>query len=364
MKSEKLLENFVMAAVLAALAVVWCGCQPEEPAKPGKSEPKQADKQESPAATGEKAVSTTKPVAAEPATTQSDTIDKGLTTSGSTLNYTLGSGSSEPAKGETPAAGKETKAVEAVPLVDNMADLERIDKCSPLWIDKKNKTVVLVGETCQASYPLEFFATLPDRNYEAAVVVTTPPYLVHACLVALGAEPGHPAKFEPKFEPATGTEIAIEVRWKDKDGKVKSAPAQQWIRNIQTKKALDVNWVFAGSIRRKNPKTGKEFYAGNSGDFVSVLNLPTATLDLPIRSTGAMESRLFEGFVENMPPANTPVTIIFKPKVTKKAAADPEATKWMQDLQKDKGGMKSGADSVFPPTGPDDGKEDSKDEEK
>jgi len=64
-----------------------------------------------------------------------------------------------------------------------------------------------------------------------------------------------------------------------------------------------------------------------------------------------MESRLFEGFVENMPPANTPVTIIFKPKVTKKAAADPEATKWMQDLQKDKGGMKSGADSVFRPPG-------------
>jgi hypothetical protein len=357
MKSEKLLENFVAAAVLAAVAVVWCGCQPDEPAKPGKSEPKQAAKQESPAATGEKAVSTAKPVAAAPATTQSDTGT--LTISG-----TLSSGTSEPAKGETPAAGKETKAVEAVPLVDNMADLTKIDHCSPAWIDKKNKTVVLVGETCQASYPLEFFATLPDRDYESVVVVTTPPYIVHAALIVLGAKPGHPVKFEPKFEPATGTEVGIEVRWKDKDGKVKNAPAQQWIRNIQTKKALDTNWVFAGSILRKDPQTGKEDYLANHGDFVSVLNLPMSTLDLPIRSTGAMESRLFEGFIENMPPAKTPVTIIFKPKVTKEAAADPDATKWMQDMQKDKGGMKSGADSVFPPTGPDDGKDDSKDEEK
>ena len=51
-----------------------------------------------------------------------------------------------------------------MPLVDNMpADLERIDKCSPLWIDKQNKQLILEGETCKAAYPLEFFATLPDR---------------------------------------------------------------------------------------------------------------------------------------------------------------------------------------------------------
>ena len=47
-----------------------------------------------------------------------------------------------------------------------------------------------------------------------------------------------------------------------------------------------------------------------------------------------MESRLFEGFVENMPPAKTPVTIVFTPKVEeKKAEGGPggEMEKWMNN---------------------------------
>ena len=110
--------------------------------------------------------------------------------------------------------------------------------------------------------------------------------------------------------------------------------------------------MFAGSVFTKNPETGKEHYAGDSGDFVSVSNLPWATLDLPIRSTRTMESRLFEGFVENMPPAKTAVTIVFKPKIEeKKAAAGPGADmeKWLN-----KGGdAGKGGSSAFGDTTPD-----------
>ena len=141
------------------------------------------------------------------------------------------------------------------------------------------------------------------------------PSVVHAGLLALGAKPGHPVRFDAEFHPATGTEIAIEVRWKDDKGKVQSAAAQKWIRNMRTKEALDVNWVFAGSGFRKDPETGQQRYFGDSGDFISVSNLPTATLDLPINSTKTMESRLFEGALDQMPPAKTPVTIVLKPKL-------------------------------------------------
>ena len=174
-----------------------------------------------------------------------------------------------------------------------MDDLKKLDPNSPAWIDKKHKELILVGEACKAGYPLEFFATLPDRAYEAVVVVTTRPSIVHAGLLVLGAKPGHPVRFDPEFRAATGTVIAIEVRWKDDKGKVQSVPAQKWVRNMRTKKALDVNWVFAGSGFSQGP--GPRRYFGDSGDFISVSNLPTATLDLPINSTKSMDSRLFEG---------------------------------------------------------------------
>lgn len=239
------------------------------------------------------------------------------------LLLTLGSGNSQaaqPVVDDGPEKEEPPKVRDlGAPLVDDVNSLKKLHPQSPIWIDLQNKQLVLLAETCRANYPLEFFATYPPRGYEAVVALQVKPSLVHAGLLRLGAEPGHPAKFEPVFEPATGTEIAIEVRWKDKAGKLQKARAQEWIRDVKTKKALDLEWVFAGSGFWTDESTGKQVYrADPGGDFISVLNLPTATLDLPIRSASALESRLFEGFVEHIPPEQTPVTMILKPKLPDK----------------------------------------------
>ena len=73
-----------------------------------------------------------------------------------------------------------------------------------------------------------------------------------------------------KFTPPTGTEVAIEVRWKDKDGKVQHAKAQDWIRNVTTKKPLDANWVFVGSATADEP-----------GDRQGTSTWPTAATSSP-----------------------------------------------------------------------------------
>jgi hypothetical protein len=203
------------------------------------------------------------------------------------------------------------------PLVDRPNDLKRLDPTDPVWIDPVQKQVIFQGEACKPNYGLEFLVTFPDRDYEAVISSKVMPSVVHAGLLAVGAEPGHTARFQPEFAPPTGTEIEIELRWKDKAGKVQKAPAQQWIRNVKTKQPLDVNWVFAGSGVFENEATKKMIYEGDSGDFISVLNLPTSTLDLPIRSTGALETRIFEGNTDKMPPKGTPVTLILKPKLDK-----------------------------------------------
>jgi len=201
------------------------------------------------------------------------------------------------------------------PLVDNVEKLRAL--APDVWLDLENKYVIFLGEVCRADYPLEFLVTYRDRAYEAIITSNVKPSVGHAGLLALGAEPGKPVQFEPEFAPPTGTEVAIELRWKGADGKVQSAPAQEWVRNVQTKKPLEVNWVFAGSKMWKDQAAGTERYMADFGEFICLLNLTTAMLDLPIRSQSALESRLFEANLERLPPTGTPVTLLLKPKVKK-----------------------------------------------
>jgi hypothetical protein len=214
------------------------------------------------------------------------------------------------------------------PLVDHPANLKRLNPEQPIWVDVPDKQVVLQGEVCKAGYPLEFFATYSNRSYEAVVAVNVTPSIVHAGLLAIGAKPGHPARFQPKFEPPEGTEVAIELRWKDAKGKVQSAPAQDWIRDVKTKKSPQKNWVFGGSAFVTDESTKKQYYQADSGELICVLSLPTAMLDLPMQGYGAIEARSFEAFEEHLPPPGTPVTLLLKPILTSKPdAAEPAEKK-------------------------------------
>jgi len=201
------------------------------------------------------------------------------------------------------------------PLVEEPGGLQRLDPLSPVWIDKKHKQIILIGSVCRADYPLEFFATYPDRGYESVVVVYTRPSVVHAGLLALGAKPGSGARYKPKFAPASGTAVEIDVCWKDRDGKRHKARAQDWVRDIKTRKPLEVTWVFAGSVFWADKSSGAKSYLADRGDFISVASLPTAMLDLPVESDTALESRSFEGFVERLPPPGTPVTLVLRPQL-------------------------------------------------
>jgi hypothetical protein len=202
-----------------------------------------------------------------------------------------------------------------LPLVEDVAALKKLQPAQPVWIDAKQKRVILLGEVCQASYNLEFFATNPGREYEAVVVVRVVPSVVHAGLLAVGAVPGRPAVLQPKFNPPSGTEIEIDVYWNDREGKRQRASAKDWIRNVKTKKSLEVNWVFGGSGFGVDAMTGKRTYLADGGELISVANVPIATLDLPLRSGSALEAREFEPFTERLPPKGTPVTLVLIPKL-------------------------------------------------
>jgi hypothetical protein len=199
------------------------------------------------------------------------------------------------------------------------AKLTRLSPEYDVWIDTKNKQVVLEGEVCLREGVLEMFACLKGtKEHESVVSVKTKAYLVHAALLALGAKSGTPVKFRPEYVSATGPEVEVMVFWTDEEGKAQKAKAQDWVRDLGTKKKMKHPWVFSGSIFSKSPETGEEKYGAEQGYLICVSNFSTAMLDLPVESSDKADGLLFEAFTENIPPRGTKVTIVLTPEIEKK----------------------------------------------
>jgi hypothetical protein len=204
---------------------------------------------------------------------------------------------------------------------DDKAGLKQLSPDSAVWVDTKNKHVVIDGEVCLTKGQLEMLACPRNtKEHESVVAIHGKAYIVHAALLAIGAEVGKPVQFDPQYVPASGTRIDIMCFWTDKQGNKKKAPAQQWIRNLKTKKAMDYYWVFAGSGFWVDENTGKRHYLGDAGDFICVSNFPSATLDLPVKSSQDNDNLLFEAFTENIPPRGTKVTLVLVPQLEKQPA--------------------------------------------
>lgn len=204
------------------------------------------------------------------------------------------------------------------PLVDNVKTLIRFDPVYPVWVDKVHQQVLLVGQVAKPDYRLEFFACCDlNRGYESVVVVNTRASIVHLALLAVHGEPGHPVQFDPEYKPPAGQEISVEVVWKDAGGEHRRARAQDWVRNTQTKKPMSENWVFAGSGFWCDPTTGKNRYMADAGDLICMLSLPSAMLDLTVRTPSDLESRVYEADSDHVPPRGTPVTLVLTPVVKK-----------------------------------------------
>ena len=69
------------------------------------------------------------------------------------------------------------------PLVDDAGELKRLHPEQPVWLDLKNRHIVVQGEACRAGYPLEFFATYSNRSYEAVIALNVTPSIIHAGLL-------------------------------------------------------------------------------------------------------------------------------------------------------------------------------------
>ena len=192
--------------------------------------------------------------------------------------------------------------------------LTRISKTDEVWIDAEKKRVVVNGRICLRKGVLEMFACPKQtKEHESIVAVNSNASMVHAALLAIGAKPGKPVAYAPKYKAATGQRIRIDVVWKDEKGVAHKLRAQDMIRHVKSKAPMKHDWVFAGSNFWKDPDTGEEYYQAEGGELICVSNFSTATMDLPIESTQSTSDLLFEALTQNIPPLDTKVRLILSP---------------------------------------------------
>jgi hypothetical protein len=187
-----------------------------------------------------------------------------------------------------------------------------------VWVDSAKGVVIIDGRIALRRGMLEMFScTRNTKEHESIVAADAQAFLVHAGLLRLGAEVGHPVQFMPEFKPPAGTEIDIEVVWHDANGKERTARAQDWIRDMKTGKEMSYPWVFAGSRFWTDPENGRQYYQAEGGDFICVSNFGTAMLDVPVKSSQSNDELEFEAWTDRIPPLGTPVRMLLKPKLEK-----------------------------------------------
>lgn len=215
---------------------------------------------------------------------------------------------------EPPAAPADADAPtppRAAARPDRHPELKRLSRTEEVWIDKARKEVVVGGRIVLDRGPIEVFACVEKtKEHEAIVATRSSARLIHAALLAIGLDPGSPVSFDPEYVPPKGPRVSVRLRWKDAAGKEHQARAQEWIRNAQTGKPLEADWVFAGSAFWRDPNDGVEYYQADGGDVICVSNFPTALLDLPLQSSQANAELLFEAFAGRVPPRDTEVDLI------------------------------------------------------
>ena len=183
-----------------------------------------------------------------------------------------------------------------------------------LEVQGDQRRVVVVSSVVLREGQLEgLLCRKNTKEHEYILAADADARKIHAALLVAGAKPGAPVTFQPKFAPACGTAIKIRLKYVQ-DGKTMTLPAQEWIRDVKTKKDLDSDWVFAGSKLIPDPEdsTKPPYYLANQGDVICVCNMDDAMLDLPIPSPKALADRNYEANTDRIPPLDTKVEIIFE----------------------------------------------------
>ena len=186
-------------------------------------------------------------------------------------------------------------------------------------VDLGRKELTFPAKVVERSAPLELIVChAGTKEHESILSTKVRPANVHAGLLALGLTPGLAARWEgtgenARFQPPRGPQLKIHLRWKDKQGKACSAEAGDWLKPFDREgkppaKTPD-RYVFIGS--RLLPDDG--YQADATGEIVSLVNFPSAVLDVPFESTQANDLLEYKTNTEAIPAVGTAVEVVLTP---------------------------------------------------
>lgn len=190
---------------------------------------------------------------------------------------------------------------------------QKMGKFPHVEFSAKTRQVRVECEMLACNTPLEFFCCVKGTNdYEAMIRSEAKPSDLHAALLALGLQPGHPVQYSEaakKWIAPQGPPLQISLQY-EKDGKPVSEPAWKWIRDTKTKKpAPPFTWIFAGS--RLLPE-GK-YAADVTGYLVSIVNFELTVIDVSQIASNSNETLEWERNPDITPPAGAKVWMVIEP---------------------------------------------------
>ena len=110
--------------------------------------------------------------------------------------------------------------------------LVALNKQKTVLLDLEGKRLLLRTQVCLREGVLEMLCCKKQtKEHESILSIDSPAQAIHAGLLAIGAKPGSPVKFTPKYQPPQGQKLDLYLQWKDKQGKLHREPAQDWVRN-------------------------------------------------------------------------------------------------------------------------------------
>ncbi|MFM7149504.1 MAG: YdjY domain-containing protein [Gemmataceae bacterium] len=216
---------------------------------------------------------------------------------------------------EKPAQTRKTSSSGEKKPTEKEGKKVRVSENVTLEVFPDSRRVWVNAVVCLREGPLEQLLTRKGRKeHEAILAADADARKIHEALLLAKAKEGRPVRWQPVFQPPTGSTIRITLKYQDKGEEV-TVSARSWIKNSKTGKELESDWVFAGSILLDNQddKSAPKHYLANDGDVICVANFESAMLDLPMKSAKDDAERGYVAWTEKIPPIGTAVQVLLEP---------------------------------------------------
>lgn len=180
-------------------------------------------------------------------------------------------------------------------------------------IDLAGRRVLVECQAIRIDAPLEFLCVAVNGpEHEAVLRTPAKPSDIHLALLAIGLEPGEPARFSEaanQWLPPDGPPVRVSVRF-NRGGEEVTIPASRLMRDIRTGQPMPERpWVFTGSRVLED----RRYAADVTGYVVSVVNFDLSPLDVPRVASNANELLELEINPDVAPEMGAKVTMILEP---------------------------------------------------